>query len=57
MTLVSLMWWLLLGVMSYAINLAYEDRKWESLADWSNVAFAVLIGLTGPIGLFVTLIS
>lgn len=49
--------WLLCGAFTYAGLFAYSQREWPTLAagDYrGDLAFSVLISLSGPIGLFVT---
>lgn len=51
--------WAVCGVLGYAITFAVMQRRWPNLAThdyYFDMAFSVIIGMSGPTGLLVVCI-
>ena len=51
--------WLIPSLLAYALTFGYFQNKFRLIAHeyyWSDLVFAILIGVTGPVGFGISLI-
>lgn len=48
--------WLICGVLTFGITLAYFTREYPGLTDRGDVVFALCLSVIGPLGLLVSVL-